>query len=51
MRFADIPWHEEAKTRLRQMILSDRLPHALLISGREGIGKMMLARAAVQFIH
>lgn len=51
MRFADIPWHEEAKTRLRQMILSDRLPHALLISGPEGIGKMMLARAAVQFIH
>lgn len=51
MRFADIPWHEDAKNRLRQMIQTDRLPHALLISGPEGIGKMMLARAAAQFIH
>ncbi len=51
MRFADIPWHDDAKARLRQMIQTDRLPHALLISGPEGIGKMMIARAAAQFIH
>lgn len=51
MRFADIPWHEDAKQRLRHMIQADRLPHALLISGPEGVGKMMMARAAAQYIH
>ena len=51
MRFADIPWHEDAKQRLRNMIQTNRLPHALLISGPEGVGKMMMARAAAQYIH
>ena len=37
MRFADIPWHEDAKQRLRNMIQTNRLPHALLISGPEGV--------------
>lgn len=30
---------------------SGRIPHAILISGRSGIGKMKLARAFVQYIH
>lgn len=51
MKFADIPYHEHAKERLRSMIDSDRIPHALLIEGPAGIGKFALARAAAQYIH
>lgn len=51
MRFADIPGHNEAKRRLREMADADRIPHALLIEGPEGIGKFALARAMAQYIH
>lgn len=51
MRFADIPSHEGVKERLVNMVDSGRLPHALLLHGRAGVGKMMLARALAQYIH
>ncbi len=51
MRFADIPGHEPVKTRLRNLVDDDRMPHALLIHGQPGIGKMMMARALAQYIH
>lgn len=51
MRFADIPGHEEVKQRLRQMADSGHIPHALMIEGPEGVGKMMLARAFLQYLH
>lgn len=51
MRFSDIPGHEEIKSRLRAMADADRMPHALLIEGPSGVGKMMLARAFSQYIH
>jgi len=51
MRFADIPGHEDVKERLRDMALSGRIPHALLLEGPSGAGKFMLARAFAQFIH
>ncbi|MBD5255034.1 MAG: DNA polymerase III subunit delta [Barnesiella sp.] len=51
MKFSDIPGHESAKQRLRQMADTRRLPHALLIEGPEGIGKLSLARAFAQYIH
>lgn len=51
MKFSDIPGHENAKQRLRRMAVSDRLPHALLIEGPPGIGKMALARAFAQYVH
>ncbi len=50
MRFADIPGHEAVKSRLRQMADSGRIPHALLLEGPAGIGKMALARAFVQYV-
>ena len=40
MKFADIPLHEEAKARLRQMVDTGRIPHALLIEGPSGTGKV-----------
>ena len=39
------------KERLRSMADNDRIPHALLIEGPSGTGKMMLARAMAQYIH
>lgn len=49
MRFCDIPGHEEVKRRLRQMVDADRLPHALLLEGPAGIGKLAMARALAQY--
>lgn len=49
MKFADIPGHRRVKERLREMVLADRLPHALLLEGPEGTGKLALARAFAQF--
>lgn len=51
MKFSDIPFHETAKERIRAMVDSDRIPHALLLEGAPGIGKFALARAAAQYIH
>lgn len=50
MKFSDIPGHEQVKERMRQMALSGRLPHAILIEGPSGIGKMSMARAFAQYI-
>ncbi|MDE6269916.1 MAG: DNA polymerase III subunit delta' [Muribaculaceae bacterium] len=51
MKFADIPFHEDVKARLRLMVDTDRLPHALLLQGPSGVGKFMLARAVAQYLH
>ena len=44
MRFADITGNEEIKSDLRAMADSGKIPHALLISGPPGIGKMLMER-------
>lgn len=41
-----LPWHETEFERL--MAGKNRLPHALLIHGRQGIGKLAFARAMAQ---
>lgn len=51
MKFSDIPGHEDVKSRLRQMADTGRVPHALLLEGPEGIGKLALARTFVQYLH
>lgn len=51
MKFADVPFHNDVKIRLRGMADSGRMPHALLLEGVGGSGKFMLARALAQYIH
>ncbi len=50
MKFSEIPAHSSVKSRLKQMVDTGRLPHALLISGPEGTGKLALARALAQYL-
>lgn len=51
MTFADIPAQEAVKERLRNLVDSGRLPHALLLEGPEGSLKLQLARALAQYVH
>lgn len=51
MKFSEIPGHDEVKTQLRSLVDSGHMPHALLLQGPAGVGKMMLARALAQYIH
>lgn len=50
MKFAEIPVHTAVKTHLLRMVRGGKLPHALLISGPEGSGKLSLARALAQYM-
>lgn len=50
MRFSDIPGHLGVKQHLRRLADDDMLPHALLLSGVEGSGKLALARALAQYV-
>ena len=51
MKFSDIPGQLQVKDQLRTLADCGRIPHAILLSGREGLGKMMLARAFAQYVH
>lgn len=51
MKFSDIAGHKETVESLRGIVDSGRIPHAILLSGISGIGKMRLARALAQYIH
>ena len=48
MKFSDIKGHDDVKRRLRDMADSDRIPHALLLEGEEGIGKLQMALTFAQ---
>ena len=50
MRFCDIPGHEDAKARLRDLADGGRIPHAILLEGPDGIGKFAMARAFLQYV-
>ncbi len=51
MRFSDIPGQLKIKQRLTELVDNDRLPHALLLQGDQGVGKFALAQALAQYIH
>ena len=50
MLFKDITGQQAAAQQLRDAIDNDRMPHALLISGRKGSGALTLALTAAQYI-
>ena len=51
MKFADIQLHEQAITRLREMVNTQRIPHAILLSGESGVPKLPVAMAFAQYLH
>jgi DNA polymerase-3 subunit delta' len=50
MRFNEVIGQNAAKDNLRQMVATDRLPHALLFLGPGGSGKLALALALAQYV-
>jgi DNA polymerase-3 subunit delta' len=45
MTFGEVIGQEAVQERLMQMVSEDRLPHALMLCGPQGVGKMALATA------
>jgi DNA polymerase-3 subunit delta' len=45
MNFDEVIGQQEAKDRLMQMVEEDRLPHAIMLCGPKGCGKLALATA------
>ena len=43
MNFSDVIGQEEVKQRLMQMVSEERLPHAIMLCGPQGVGKLALA--------
>lgn len=50
MQFKDVTGHEEIKRHLTDLVLHNRLSHALLFLGKEGSGSLSLALAFAQYI-
>jgi DNA polymerase-3 subunit delta' len=46
----DLVGHESAESELRRLVETDRLPHAILLSGPRGIGKATLAFRFARFL-
>lgn len=51
MKFADITGHKATIASLREAVDTDHIPHAILIGGQEGIGKMRVARAFISYLY
>lgn len=51
MKFADITGHKSIIDSLRRLVDSDQIPHAILMGGPEGIGKMRVARAFTSYLY
>jgi DNA polymerase-3 subunit delta' len=51
MRFSEIIGQQSLKTRLKDAIHRGRLPHALLLTGPEGVGQLPMALALAQFVN
>lgn len=45
MKFSEVIGQEDVQNRLLQMVSEDRLPHAVMLCGPQGVGKLALAVA------
>ncbi len=50
MRFSEIPGLEGAKRKLRALVSQNRLPHAILVNGPEGSGKLAMSLAFANYV-
>lgn len=50
MKFEDVIGQEDCKARLLKMVHEDRIPHAILLCGPAGCGKMAIALAFASYL-
>lgn len=50
MKFSEVIGQGEAKQRFLQMVSEDRVPHAIMLCGPQGCGKMALALAFASYL-
>lgn len=50
MKFSEIIGQKEMAERLRTLVDNNRLPHAIMLAGKEGTGKMALAMALASYM-
>lgn len=50
MFFRDVIGYDSLKDIFRQMVVQDRIPHAMLLSGIQGVGKLPMAIAMARYI-
>lgn len=51
MQFSEIAGNDKIKNHLINLVKGQRIPHALMLSGPEGCGKVALAWALAQFVN
>ena len=51
MKFQSIPSNAPVKRQLKELAASGRIPHAILLHGPSGIGKMLMARTFAALLH
>ncbi len=51
MQFKEIIGQDKAKETIRGMVAEQRLPHAIILKGQPGIGKLAFANAMAQYIN
>ena len=50
MKFDEVIGQDDVKARLRQMVAEDRLPHAIMLCGQPGVGKLALAVSFASYL-
>lgn len=50
MLFGDIIGHSKIKSQLTQLVKNDRVPHAIMLAGKEGVGALSIALAFSQYM-
>lgn len=51
MKFSDIIGQQAAVAQIKDMVTQDRLAHALLLVGPEGVGQLAMATALAQYVN
>jgi len=50
MTFNEVIGQHDVKERLKQMVAENRLPHAIMLCGQQGVGKLALATAFASYL-
>lgn len=51
MQFSNVIGQQKAKTHICELVQEGKMPHALIVSGAEGVGDLAVATAIAQFVN